>query len=32
MIYQVEFEHGRYMNEYEIDAKTGKILDAEVDD
>ena len=32
MIYQVEFEHGRYEYEYEIDAKTGKILDAEVDD
>lgn len=31
MIYQVEFEHGRYEYEYEIDAKTGKILDAEVD-
>lgn len=32
MIYQVEFEHGQYEYEYEIDAKTGKILDAEVDD
>lgn len=31
MIYQVEFEHGQYEYEYEIDAKTGKILDAEVD-
>ena len=32
MIYQVEFEHGRYEYEYEIDAKTGKILDVEIDD
>ena len=32
MIYQVEFEHGQYEYEYEIDAKSGKILDVEVDD
>ena len=32
MIYQVEFEHGQYEYEYDIDAKTGKILDVEVDD
>lgn len=32
MIYQVEFEHGQYEYEYEIDAKTGKILDVEIDD
>mgnify|MGYP004499178723 CR=1 FL=1 len=32
MIYQVEFEHGKYEYEYEIDAKSGKILDVEVDD
>ena len=32
MIYQVEFEHGRYEYEYDIDAKTGTILDVEVDD
>lgn len=32
MIYQVEFEHGKYEYEYDIDAKTGKILDAEADD
>ena len=32
MIYQVEFEHGRYEYEYEIDAKSGKILDVDIDD
>ena len=32
MIYQVEFEHGQYEYEYDIDAKTGKILDVEIDD
>ena len=32
MIYQVEFEHGQYEYEYDIDAKTGTILDVEVDD
>lgn len=32
MIYQVEFEHGQYEYEYEIDAKSGKILDVDIDD
>lgn len=32
MIYQVEFEHGQYEYEYDIDAKSGKILDVEIDD
>lgn len=32
MIYQVEFEHGQYECEYEIDAKSGKILDVDIDD
>lgn len=32
MIYQVEFEHGQYEYEYDIDAKSGMILDVEVDD
>ena len=32
MIYQVEFEHGKYEYEYDIDAKSGKILDVEIDD
>ena len=32
MIYQVEFEHGQYEYEYEIDAKSGKILDMDIDD
>lgn len=32
MNYQVEFEHGQYEYEYEIDAKSGKILDVDIDD
>ncbi|HHX30066.1 MAG TPA: cell wall protein [Clostridiaceae bacterium] len=31
MVYEVEFEHGDYEYEYEIDALTGKILDIDID-